>query len=90
MFIQCFSGVSYRDVYIDPEQKIYYPNARLLTVPINGKTTVDYPSQTRSSPPDIFSPEQNHGFVLKNFFMILLPGITSFFNSFTRIFFLTI
>ncbi|EFO22405.1 hypothetical protein LOAG_06084 [Loa loa] len=57
----CTSGVSYRDVYIDPEQKIYYPNARLLTVPINGKTTVDYPPQTRSSPPDIFSAEQNHG-----------------------------
>uniref|UniRef100_A0A915PZI2 Bm8830 n=1 Tax=Setaria digitata TaxID=48799 RepID=A0A915PZI2_9BILA len=54
-------GVSYHDVYIDQEQKIYYPNARLLTVPINGKTTVDYPPQTRSSPPDIFSTEQNHG-----------------------------
>lgn len=66
MMFQCFSGVSYRDVYIDPEQKIYYPNARLLTVPINGKTTVDYPPQTRSSPPDIFS-EQNHGFVFKDF-----------------------
>uniref|UniRef100_A0A8R1TVP0 Uncharacterized protein n=1 Tax=Onchocerca volvulus TaxID=6282 RepID=A0A8R1TVP0_ONCVO len=57
----CTGGMSYRDVYIDQEQKIYYPNARLLTVPINGKTTVDYPPQTRSSPPDIFSMEQNHG-----------------------------
>ncbi|KAM3726778.1 Chromatin assembly factor 1 subunit [Dirofilaria immitis] len=57
----CTGDVSYRDVYIDQEQKIYYPNARLLTVPINGKTTVDYPPQTRSSPPDIFSMDQNHG-----------------------------
>ncbi|VDN00997.1 unnamed protein product [Thelazia callipaeda] len=50
-----FSSVSCPDDYIDPEQKIYYPNARLLTVPINGRTTVGYPSQTKFPSPDVFS-----------------------------------
>uniref|UniRef100_A0A0R3S1S2 PDZ domain-containing protein n=1 Tax=Elaeophora elaphi TaxID=1147741 RepID=A0A0R3S1S2_9BILA len=77
----CADGVSYRDVYIDPEQKIYYPNARLLTVPINGKTTVDYPPQTRSSPPDIFSAEQNHGMHDLPDDVERLPQLPSFHNN---------
>ncbi|VDM91685.1 unnamed protein product [Litomosoides sigmodontis] len=54
------NSMSYRDVYIDPEQKLYYPNARLLTVPINGKTTVGYPPQARSPPPSVSLAERNH------------------------------
>ncbi|CAG9535672.1 unnamed protein product [Cercopithifilaria johnstoni] len=77
----CADGVSYRDVYIDPEQKIYYPNARLLTVPINGKTTVDYPPQTTSSPPDIFLAEQNHGAHDLPDDVERLPQLPSFHNN---------
>ncbi|KAK6109857.1 hypothetical protein QQG55_37640 [Brugia pahangi] len=77
----CAGGLSYRDVYIDPEQKIYYPNARLLTVPVNGKTTVDYPQQTRSSPPDIFSMEQNFGVHDLPDDVERLPQLPSFHNN---------
>lgn len=55
------SGLSYRDVYVDEDQEIYYPNARLLTVPVSGES-MDYPPQTRSSPPDISSTEQKQCF----------------------------
>ncbi|KAL3981667.1 hypothetical protein ACH3XW_43985 [Acanthocheilonema viteae] len=77
----CADNVSYRDTYMDPEQKIYYPNARLLTVPINGKTTVDYPPQTRSSSPDIFLSEQNHGMHDLPDDVERLPQLPSFHNN---------